>query len=173
MFRLIDRQIGQLRPGARLKVSTFQSFFVISLAREDKTLTRLWIKVHPPVFRLPSATAASLTSRMTPRSINEAHPVLEFENNPEFENTLEFESTLEIIFSCSFCQNTLSKLYREPDGNIGLRATADSSSGPINKLWLTECAHLVCGEHFNGKGKLMAPTSWQWLNLSRRSISRT
>jgi len=61
-------------------------------------------------------------------------------------------SPLEVIFSCGICQDTFKTIYSEPDGNSGLRNSADSTKGAVVKLWLTECAHLTCGKHLEDGG---------------------
>lgn len=61
-------------------------------------------------------------------------------------------SATDILVSCSVCQDTLSSIYAEDDGNLGLRKSDDPHNGRITKLWLTECAHLSCGKHLEGGG---------------------
>ena len=63
-------------------------------------------------------------------------------------------SPAEIVLSCTICQETLSTIYSDDDGNNGLRKDSeDPHNGKITKLWLTECAHLTCGKHLPGGGK--------------------
>lgn len=61
-------------------------------------------------------------------------------------------SATDIVVSCTICQDTLSNIYADDDGNSGLRKSTDPHSGRITKLWLTECAHLTCGKHLEGGG---------------------
>lgn len=55
----------------------------------------------------------------------------------------------EIIFSCSICQATVRNLYRNAphEGLIDGRG-----NGRAPRLWLAECGHVSCGEHFEGGG---------------------
>lgn len=69
-------------------------------------------------------------------------------------------SAIEIILSCSICQDTLSNIYAEDDENRGLRKSNDPEDGRVTKLWLTECAHLCCGKHFERGGKLISDTTY-------------
>lgn len=69
-------------------------------------------------------------------------------------------SAIEIILSCSICQDTLSNIYAEDDENRGLRKSNDPEDGRVTKLWLTECAHLCCGKHFERGGKLFSDTTY-------------
>ncbi|KAL8695311.1 MAG: hypothetical protein Q9218_000210 [Villophora microphyllina] len=59
---------------------------------------------------------------------------------------------IDLVLSCSICQDTLSSIYATSDIDRGLRQGLDLSSGSINKLWLTECAHIICGKHLEGGG---------------------
>ena len=68
-------------------------------------------------------------------------------------------SPLDLIFSCTVCQVTVGQLYAENDKSRGLRGTADSDEAVITKLWLSECAHLTCGKHLDGRGKFIS-TIW-------------
>ena len=68
-------------------------------------------------------------------------------------NYISALSATDIVVSCSICQDTLSSIYAEGDGNLGLRKSEDPHNGRITKLWLTECAHLTCGKHLEGGGK--------------------
>lgn len=63
-------------------------------------------------------------------------------------------TALDVIFSCFICQKTLSEAYSDPESTKGFNDGRDSGHDAIvTKLWLTECAHLICGEHFEGGGK--------------------
>lgn len=62
-------------------------------------------------------------------------------------------SPLDLIFSCTVCQDTLSSVYAVLDHVDGLRRGNDSSTSIIPRLWLTECAHVTCGKHFEGGGE--------------------
>lgn len=65
-------------------------------------------------------------------------------------------SPTDIVLSCSICQETLSTIYADDDGNSGLlRDKGGPNDGKITKLWLTECAHLTCGKHLPGGGQSM------------------
>ncbi|KAL8642594.1 MAG: hypothetical protein Q9228_000735 [Teloschistes exilis] len=57
---------------------------------------------------------------------------------------------VDIVLSCSVCQDTLSSIYASSVNDRGLRQGPDLKGGSINKLWLTECAHIVCGKHLEG-----------------------
>ena len=59
----------------------------------------------------------------------------------------------DIIFSCCICQATLSEVYDERDQYIGLHHEPGQPTGRITKLYLTECAHVVCAKHLEGGGK--------------------
>lgn len=52
----------------------------------------------------------------------------------------------DIIFSCHVCHKRLSKIYSEGSQELGL------NKAPINKVFLTACAHVVCAKHFDGGG---------------------
>lgn len=60
---------------------------------------------------------------------------------------------VDIVLSCSVCQDTLSSIYASSVNDRGLRQGPDLKGGSINKLWLTECAHIVCGKHLEGGGE--------------------
>lgn len=62
-------------------------------------------------------------------------------------------SAIDLILSCSICQNPLSTIYGECDQNRGLRKGGVPQDDRITKLWLTECAHLICSNHFDGGGR--------------------
>ena len=62
-------------------------------------------------------------------------------------------SPLDLIFSCTVCQDTLSDVYAVPDDADGLRRGKDPATNIIPRLWLTECAHVTCGKHFDGGGR--------------------
>ena len=62
---------------------------------------------------------------------------------------------IEIILSCHICFKPISEIYRESESDKGFN---DGTAGrdverPVTKLWLTECTHLICGEHLEGGGK--------------------
>ena len=61
-------------------------------------------------------------------------------------------SPADAVLSCTICQETLSDIYADDDGNRGLHRHGESGNGSITKFWLTECAHLTCGKHFEGGG---------------------
>ena len=61
-------------------------------------------------------------------------------------------SPLDIIFSCCICQDTPSRIYKEPDDRLPLRQSKDGDFGRIAKLHLTGCAHVICTKHFEGGG---------------------
>lgn len=67
-------------------------------------------------------------------------------------------SAADIVLSCTICQETLSSIYSQHDGNHGLRKNDDPHNGTITKLWLTECAHLTCGKHLEGGGCFRPPS---------------
>lgn len=59
----------------------------------------------------------------------------------------------EIVFSCSLCQKTITDLYPKPRSEKGLNHGSDDSENVATKLWMTECTHITCGEHFEGGGE--------------------
>ena len=68
----------------------------------------------------------------------------------------EHPSPLDLIFSCTICQATVAHLYAENEQGKGLKRTANSNERVIPKLWLAECAHVTCGKHLDGGGKLIS-----------------
>ena len=62
-------------------------------------------------------------------------------------------SALDIVLSCSICQAPFSSIYVDPDQNNGLRKGDDPLDGRTTRLWLTECTHLICSDHFDGGGQ--------------------
>lgn len=65
-------------------------------------------------------------------------------------------SPADIVLSCTICQNTFSTIYADDDQDNGLRRDDEvPRNNRITKLWLTECAHLTCGRHLPGGGKLL------------------
>lgn len=56
----------------------------------------------------------------------------------------------EIVFSCSLCQKTITDLYPKPLSNKGPNDGDDISA---TRIWMTECGHITCGEHFEGGGE--------------------
>jgi hypothetical protein len=62
-------------------------------------------------------------------------------------------SPSEVIFSCSICQATITEIYQNVDSELGLNTSGHSDQErAVTKLWLTECSHLSCGDHFEGGG---------------------
>ena len=59
----------------------------------------------------------------------------------------------DMVFSCSVCHKTLSEIYPDGDNQSGLHHEPDQPTGRIVKLYLTECAHVVCAEHLEGGGQ--------------------
>ncbi|KAL9075616.1 MAG: hypothetical protein Q9157_003946 [Trypethelium eluteriae] len=66
---------------------------------------------------------------------------------------------LELILSCSICQATINDVYSSRPSNHGLNDGRQSHDTTTTKLWLTECAHLTCGEHLEGGGAPFHPES--------------
>ncbi|KAL8853223.1 MAG: hypothetical protein Q9221_001957 [Calogaya cf. arnoldii] len=66
--------------------------------------------------------------------------------------TFSRPETIDFILSCSICQNTLSTIYGQDGNSDGLHQGTDNTGGAINKLWLTECAHITCAQHLEGGG---------------------
>lgn len=64
----------------------------------------------------------------------------------------------EIIFSCSICQATLSDIYKNVHNTRGIRDGRSPEAQIATKLWLTECAHLTCGEHLKDGGQYREKT---------------
>ena len=63
------------------------------------------------------------------------------------------EATLrlsDIVFSCCVCHALLSEIYGGEGQPLGLDRV------PITKLYLTECAHVVCAKHFAGGGMCLS-----------------
>jgi hypothetical protein len=58
----------------------------------------------------------------------------------------------EIVFSCSICQKTITDLYPHAESDKGLNDGFDDTERAATKLWMTECAHITCGEHLEGGG---------------------
>ncbi|RDI85304.1 hypothetical protein Vi05172_g4802 [Venturia inaequalis] len=58
----------------------------------------------------------------------------------------------EIVFSCSLCQKTITDLYTKSRSNKSPNDVPDSLETETTKLWMTECGHVTCGEHFEGGG---------------------
>ncbi|KAL8835352.1 MAG: hypothetical protein Q9170_003341 [Blastenia crenularia] len=59
-------------------------------------------------------------------------------------------SIADFVLNCSICQETISAIYANLDSNDGLCTGTDHTDGSITKLWLTECAHIVCSKHLKG-----------------------
>lgn len=89
---------------------------------------------------------------VSPQNRGGATPLISSMAEPSNSYNLYLSAT-DILVSCSVCQDTLSSIYAEDDGNLGLRKSDDPHNGRITKLWLTECAHLTCGKHLEGGGK--------------------
>ncbi|KAL8660039.1 MAG: hypothetical protein Q9226_000117 [Calogaya cf. arnoldii] len=66
--------------------------------------------------------------------------------------------TVDFILSCSICQDTLSTIYGRDRNRDGLHQGTDNTDGAINKVWLTECAHVTCAKHLEGGGVPFHPT---------------
>ncbi|QDS76470.1 hypothetical protein FKW77_004949 [Venturia effusa] len=58
----------------------------------------------------------------------------------------------EIVFSCSLCQKTITDLYTKPRSDKGLSTGSDGPETVATKLWITDCGHVICGEHLEGGG---------------------
>lgn len=65
----------------------------------------------------------------------------------------------EIVFSCSLCQKTITDLYTKSHSNKSPNDVPDSLETETTKLWMTECGHVTCGEHFEGGGECK-PVLW-------------
>ncbi|KAJ9665117.1 hypothetical protein H2201_004777 [Coniosporium apollinis] len=70
-------------------------------------------------------------------------------------------SPSEIIFSCSICQATPSDIYKNVHNSRGIRDGRSPEAQIATRLWLTECAHLTCGEHLEGGGAPFHPEGEQ------------
>ena len=58
----------------------------------------------------------------------------------------------DMVFSCCVCHKTLSEIYDDGDHQSGLHHEPNQPTGRIVKLYLTECAHVVCAKHLEGGG---------------------
>lgn len=58
----------------------------------------------------------------------------------------------DIIFSCGLCYKTVADVYKNRESNKGLSDGRGPNERDVTKLWLTQCAHLTCSEHLEGKG---------------------
>ena len=75
---------------------------------------------------------------------------------------------VEIIFSCQVCHAPISEIYKTTESDKGFRDGSHEhanqadypSERPVTRLWLTECAHLFCGSHLEGGGKLRVDVSF-------------
>lgn len=73
---------------------------------------------------------------------------------PIYSNKSPSLAALDIILSCTICQKPFPAIYAGDDELRGLRKSDGPHGDRVTKLWLTECCHLSCGNHFEGGGKL-------------------
>ncbi|KAH0054364.1 hypothetical protein KCU96_g22422, partial [Aureobasidium melanogenum] len=53
---------------------------------------------------------------------------------------------LDLVFSCNICHDSISDIPSPlPD-----EKELEDIRKPVAKLWMTECAHLVCAKHLEG-----------------------
>ncbi|KAG9632893.1 hypothetical protein KCU64_g16051, partial [Aureobasidium melanogenum] len=53
---------------------------------------------------------------------------------------------LDLIFSCNICHDSISDMPNPlPD-----EKELEGIRKPVAKLWMTECAHLICAKHLEG-----------------------
>lgn len=55
---------------------------------------------------------------------------------------------LDLIFSCNICHNSIRDIRTPRLDEKGLEGVRK----PVAKLWMTECAHLICAKHLEGGG---------------------
>lgn len=55
---------------------------------------------------------------------------------------------LDLIFSCNICHDSIRDIRTPGPDEKGLEGVRK----PVAKLWMTECAHLVCAKHLEGGG---------------------
>ena len=65
----------------------------------------------------------------------------------------------DLVLSCSVCQESLSSIYAREDEAHALRTSINARNERVTKFWLTDCAHLVCGKHFEGGGEFVKDLS--------------
>ncbi|KAG9895538.1 hypothetical protein KCU98_g15936, partial [Aureobasidium melanogenum] len=53
---------------------------------------------------------------------------------------------LDLIFSCNICHDSISDMPSPPPDEKELEGIRK----PVAKLWMTECAHLICAKHLEG-----------------------
>ncbi|KAH0251893.1 hypothetical protein KCU71_g23142, partial [Aureobasidium melanogenum] len=53
---------------------------------------------------------------------------------------------LDLIFSCNICHDSISDIPSPPPDEKELEGIRK----PVAKLWMTECAHLICAKHLEG-----------------------
>ncbi|KZF25661.1 hypothetical protein L228DRAFT_236735 [Xylona heveae TC161] len=61
-------------------------------------------------------------------------------------------SAVGILFSCGFCQASISDVYSRAEDSDGLRGGTALPGASTAKFWLAECTHLICGAHLDGGG---------------------
>lgn len=74
---------------------------------------------------------------------------------------------LDLVFSCNVCHDSIRDICSPLQDEKGL----DGTQKPVAKLWMTECAHLICAKHLAGGGKRRLPFFWSTLMLFSSSIS--
>lgn len=63
---------------------------------------------------------------------------------------------LDLVFSCNVCHDSIRDICSPLQDEKGL----DGTQKPVAKLWMTECAHLICAKHLAGGGKRRLPFFW-------------
>lgn len=61
----------------------------------------------------------------------------------------------DIVFACEICQVTAAELYAIPESSKGLSGVCGEKQNIVTKLWITECAHVVCNRHLEGGGTVV------------------
>ena len=55
---------------------------------------------------------------------------------------------LDLIFSCNICHESI----RDIPSPVQDVKELEGGRKPVAKLWMTECAHLICAKHLEGGG---------------------
>jgi hypothetical protein len=55
---------------------------------------------------------------------------------------------LDLIFSCNICHESI----RDISSPVQETRELEGTRKPAAKLWMTECAHLICAKHLEGGG---------------------
>jgi len=81
------------------------------------------------------------------------HLPLHFQSNMPPQPSPAAPRPIEVILSCTCCQKTIAEVYQYAEGDKSFRHDSDNTTAqPVPKLWMTECAHLICSDHLGGGG---------------------